>query len=140
MFRTEFRGKPASIGLTPEQYAKSGIGNHIGRDGFAFTKAWLMEHWQEIGDVVLGASDWDIYLAAFIRLVQYGIKTTKSNLGQQIFPAEIPTGYTGHLAHHSTWNTPDVNSVPSNRHNRLIFRNWALAALPDLKFTENNTL
>jgi hypothetical protein len=139
MFRTEFRGNIASLDLSPENFAKAGTGKHIGRDGFAFTKEWLVKNWDALGDVILGASDWDIYLAAFIRL-QHGIRTTNANLGDQIFPAEIPNGYTGHIAHHSQWNTPDVNKVPSNVWNRAIFRTWAADRLPELKFTAQNTL
>jgi glycosyltransferase involved in cell wall biosynthesis len=106
---------------------------HIGRDMFAFTKAWLTEHWDEIGDVLLGASIWDLYLCAFIRL-KYGIETTRRNLHQEFFPADMPRGFIGHQMHDSQWEKESPFS-PAEKHNRTIFRDWSAKHLPNLKFT-----
>jgi hypothetical protein len=134
--RTEIRGKMPSLDLPPEQLAKLGAPRQVGRDGFAMTKAWLTDHWDEIPDCVLGASTWDILLAAMIRL-DYGIKTNNSNLGERIFPADIPGGYILHQAHHSAWHTPDRDTVPSNAHNAALFKKFAARRLPELKVGEH---
>jgi Glycosyltransferase family 9 (heptosyltransferase) len=139
MFRTEFRQRVASLDLPPEQYARAGTGKHIGRDGFAFTKRWLVENWDSIPDSCLGASMWDIHMAALIRL-GYGIKTTNQNIGHQIYPAEIPAGYTGHIFHSSAWNVKDAHLVPSNLHNGKLFKEFAAKSLPELKVTEEGNL
>jgi hypothetical protein len=138
-FRTEFNSKPPATEMSPEAFARHGRGQHIGRDAFAFHAGWLKSNWSHIPDAVLGASDWDLHLAAFIRRTNE-IVTTGSNLGEVMFPAEAPTGYVGHVAHASKWNTHDVNKVPSNVHNRKLFKDWASRQAPDLKFTAENTL
>jgi hypothetical protein len=138
ILRTEFMGRIPSLELSPEQFDR-GSKFHIGRDGFAFTKRWLVDNWGKIPDFIMGASDWDLVLTCLIRL-EYGIKTTGGNMGEQIFPADIPRGYLGHSWHHSTWNTRDVNNEPSNIHNRTLFCEMRDKHLPDLKLTEHNTL
>jgi len=138
IMRTELMGRIPSLELSPEQFDR-GSRFHIGRDGFAFTKQWLVENWDKIPDFILAASDFDLVLACLIRL-EYGIKTTGKNMGEQIFPAEIPRGYTGHVWHHSTWDTRDVDAVLSNIHNRKLFRVMRDKYLPDLKLKEQNTL
>lgn len=138
IFRTEFRSVP-SLKLSAYDFGNHSTEKHIGRDGFAFQKKWLVEHWDEIPDVILAASDWDIQMACIIRNF-YGITSVNANLSAQILPAEIPNGYTGHIAHHSAWNTANVDTVPSNVHNRALFREYASKHCPMLIFNANNTL
>lgn len=138
IFRTEFRGSIPSLDLSPENFGKRSTEKHIGRDGFAFTKRWLREHWDEIGDYILAASMWDVALTCLIRL-HYGIKTTNQNIWQQMLPAEIPAGYVGHIAHLSAWSV-NQNSSPANRHNGEIFLKWADENLPDLRVTLEGNL
>lgn len=139
IFRTEFRGVMASLDLDHEKFAKSGVGKHIGRDGFAFTKRWLAENWNRIPDAIISASMWDIHMAALIRL-EYGIVTTTANIGEQIYPAEIPNGFTGHLQHHSAWNVKNAHLVPSNLHNGKLFKEFAEKYLPNLRVTAEGNL
>jgi len=113
---------------------------HMGRDLFAATKKWLVGHWDEIPDFVIGCSDFDLMLACWVRL-QYGIITNKKNIIEHIFPAEIPRGYIAHQNHQSHWSKPDYQNVaPGQKHNRLRFKEWASKNLPQLKFTALNTL
>jgi len=113
---------------------------HFGRDLFAFKKSWLLEYWDEIGDFILGASDWDVAMTALIRLY-HGMKSTRESFIRHIFPAEFPRGYIYHITHESYWARPDyVNVSPANQHNRLIWRAFAEKHLPELKFTKENCI
>ena len=105
----------------------------MGRDMFAFTKAWLARRWGEIGDVILGASIFDLYLCAFIRY-HHEIITTRANLFEVLHPAEIPRGYIGHQVHISQW-TKESHKSPAEAHNRRIFHAFAQEHLPNLRFT-----
>lgn len=139
-FRSEFYSRPPALDVSPEKYSRLSRGSHIGRDAFAFPVRWLKDAMvSKIPDSVLAKSDWDLHMACIIRL-KYEIKTTGANLGEQLFPAEAPKGYVGHLAHHSTWNTEDVNHDAGNVHNRKLFYEYASKHLPELKFTQEKTL
>lgn len=138
-FRSEFVGKLPSPELMPEQFDK-GSRQHMGRDLFASKKSWLIEHWDEIPDFVIGCSDFDLMLACMVRL-EYGVVTTKKNIVEPILPAEIPRGYVAHQYHQSHWSRPDYQDVaPGQKHNRRLFAEWAKKNLPELKFTDQNTL
>lgn len=131
--RCEFRRIPANA--TPEEWAKASTG-HMGRDLFAFKKSWLVAHWNEIPDFLLGASIFDLALACLIRLDK-GIITTRRNIEHGIWPAEIPLGYVGHKTHQNVWSKPQNVKSPSELHNKRLFHEWASKNLPELKFTES---
>lgn len=138
-FRSEFGASLPSGDLTPEQFDK-GSRQHMGRDLFSAKKSWLVEHWDELPDFIIGCSDFDLMLACWVRL-QYGIITTKKNIAEPIYPAEIPRGYIAHQYHQSHWSRPDYQDVaPGQKHNRKCFVEWAAKHLPDLRFTAQNTL
>lgn len=123
--------------LTPEQYARL-RGRHMGRDLFAFTKYWLKEHWNQIGDYILGASDFDLAMATLIRHT-HGIETTRPNLEECIHPAELPRGYVCHEVHAAAWcQKGNEDEAPSQKHNRALFRKWARKHAPNMKFDELN--
>lgn len=138
IFRTEFK-RPPSLNVTPEQFTKASCRAHIGRDGFAFTKLWLKEFWNDIPDAVLGAPEFDLHMAMLIRLT-YGFKTTNLNLGETIFPAEPHFSYLGHIQHASTWNMPETIQSPSNAWNRKLLKEFAAKHLPDLKFNPDGAI
>lgn len=138
IFRTEFRNGVPSLEISPEHFGRHSQERHVGRDGFAFTKRWLLDNWDEIPDAILGASMWDVHLACLIRL-HYGIRTTNSNIWEQILPSETPRGYTGHIAHQSAWLT-NKNTAPSNILNGKLFLEWASKNLPDLKLLPTGEL
>ncbi|HUD74042.1 MAG TPA: glycosyltransferase [Terracidiphilus sp.] len=135
--RCEFRGAPMPpMRQPPNDFAQAGQ-SHMGRDMLAFTKRWLQAHWDELPDFILGASDWDLSLAAIIRN-HFGIKTTRQNLEDVLFPAEIPLGYVSHSFHQPRWNAPGyVNSAPSQIWNRTLFKKWSETHAPHLKFDVN---
>ena len=121
---------------SPEAFANLS-NRHMGRDLFAFTRKWLEAHWDEMPDFVLGCSEWDLCMAAMVRN-HFGIKTTRGNLEQPIFPAELPLGYVSHLWHFAAWMNPQyVDVSPGQRWNREAFFEWAKQHAPHLKFNEN---
>lgn len=123
----------------PHEFAREGH-PHIGRDLFAATKSWLMENWKEIPDMILGASDFDLCLAAMVR-IKKGIKTSRQNIGHIQPPAELPLGYVAHEWHQAYWQRAEnQNSAPSQIHNRKLFREWARIHLPELRFYANNVI
>ena len=127
-------GDMPSLNESPDVFAEKGA-RHMGRDLFAFTKSWLEQHWSDIGDFILGASDWDLALAELIRL-DHGIVSTRPSIEEIIHPAELRRGYVAHTLHESAWVRPDnVRSAPSQKHNRALHRAWAAKHLPGLRFS-----
>lgn len=138
-FRSEFSGEIPPLTLTPKHFDQ-GSQKHMGRDIFAATKRWMIEHWDEIPDFIIGCSDFDLCLAAMIRN-QHGLPTTNKNISELMFPAEIMRGYVAHQYHQSHWSRPGYqDSAPGQKHNRKLFREWAEKHCPTLVFNENNTL
>ena len=137
-FRADFR-TPPSLDLSPENYGKRSIARHIGRDAFAFTHEWLADRFNDMPDFILGAANWDLCLAAMVRL-EYGIRTNAANLGTQILPAEPPVGYVGHISHASEWHKPNLRESPSNLWNGKCFAEWAEINAPEMKFTKEMNL
>ncbi len=130
-------GSPSGIYRTSRAMREQ---HHMGRDLFAFTGRWLRLHWEGIPDFILGASDFDLALACLVR-ISFGISSNRQNLEDVIHPCEIPRGYVAHVKHPSYWARPDnENSAPSQIHNRRLFREWAVTALPTLHFLPNNAI
>lgn len=113
---------------------------HFGRDLFAFKKSWLVKHWDDIGEYILGASSWDVAMTAKIRLY-HGIKSDRQSFLRHIFPAECPRGYVFHLQHASRWAENGYqDSSAANQWNNKIWREWASRNLPDLQFNDKNCI
>lgn len=138
--RCEFRRRPVPP-LTQPPSAFASLGDpHIGRDLFAFTKGWLTQHWDEIPDFILGASDWDLAMACYIRL-EKGIITTRKSIETSIWPCELERGLVSHAQHVSRWSDPkNVNTAASQIWNRKLFRAWGDRHLPSLLFHEGNVI
>lgn len=138
--RCEFRYHlMPSMDSPPDVFARRSE-RHMGRDLFAFGKEWLEANWDGIPDFILGASDWDLCLAAMIRH-QKGFKTTKGNYLEIIPCCELPLGYVLHEWHPPRWSDPDnVNTAPSQLHNRRLFRDWCHKHKLNLEFSRESTL
>jgi hypothetical protein len=138
--RCEFHtGSTPGIGDSPDVWRQAGR-LHMGRDLFAFTKRWLTDHWAQIPDMVIGCSDWDLMMACMIRL-QWGIETSRANVEDSIWPAEMERGHIGHEYHPPKWADPKYEgSAPAQLHNRRNFVEWAKAHLPSLYFHPNSTI
>lgn len=113
---------------------------YYGRDLFAATKKWLEERWDLIPDFILGASDFDLCLAALSRS-HFGFATTAKNMEAVIHPAELPMGYISHVNHPAFWHTPVYcDTAPSQKHNRRLFMEWASLHCKTLQFNADNTM
>lgn len=133
-FRCEWHG-PMRIEDSPEFWRRHSR-PHIGRDLFAFTKRWLASHWGELPDFLLGASEWDLCLAAMIRL-SHSIASTPKNIIQPLWPSEMNKGYVGHEAHAAFWSRKDnEHTAPSQIYNRTLFREWAKKHRTIFKFND----
>ncbi len=107
---------------------------HIGRDLFAATKKWWIEHWEEVPDAFIGSEAFDLHFACLIRAF-YSIKfTVPSLLKEDIHPAELPSGLLRHKDHAATWRLRSMGKVKKNEHNRLLFFKWAQEHMPELNF------
>jgi len=110
---------------------------HMGRELMAFRAGWLRDNLHRLPDTILGASDFDLFYAAWLRK-ERGIITTGSNLTLDMLPVDIPAGLAMHEKHESSWNTRERIAAPSTQHNRRLFREWARRELPNLRFTSEN--
>jgi hypothetical protein len=137
--RCEFRpGQHPAVDAPIEEWVRKSIG-HIGHDLFAFRKDWLMDHWNEMPDYVLGASEWDLGVALMIRRY-HKLTTTVGNIAQNVFPTEPPIGIVGHEYHPPRWMDADnKDSAPSQKHNRNLLRVWMASYLPTLQFDKSFT-
>lgn len=137
--RCEYKCEMPKVSESPERTASLG-GTHMGRDLFAATKNWWLRYWEQLGDPILGASDWDLHLACVVRLY-HGIVSNRKNLEQVMPPAEIPRGYVLHRHHAPKWMEPNnLHSAPSQVHNRLQFKHWAEKHMSSLVFHEHNVV
>lgn len=134
--RMEFRKNPfpKQADLVPEEYARLGE-HHIGRDLFAATKRWMVNHWNySIPDIVLGEPLFDLHLAAMVRL-HFGYKSDRNSLlNDNIFPCELPVGYVSHIFHTPKW-TQEREMTKGRRLNSDLFRQFVAHNNLPLKFT-----
>ena len=125
--RSEFTGNIPSLELNPEAFGKRQSFMHPGRDLFAATKKWLVAHWDEFGDYILGCTEFDYFLAAWVRR-EYGIQTDNKNIADLMFPGDTLNGYVAHIYHEPHWRREDYNKVaPGQKHNRALFKTWGEA-------------
>lgn len=112
---------------------------HIGRDMMGFKVSWLRKWWDEIPDYILGASDFDLGMAAFIRH-KHGIPTSMANMGTDLTPADAPARLIAHEPHKGAWEHPDLTQLPSSRWNRKQFMSWAFKHQPTIRFNGQGIL
>lgn len=138
--RCEFKNQPLpALNSSPCVFAAT-KDDHMGRDLFAFSKGWLTKFWDEIPDFILGASDFDLCIASMIRHKK-GFLSTRQNYYEVIPCAELPKGYVIHEWHAPRWNDPDnINTAPSQLHNRRLFSQWAKDRMIKLAFNWENTI
>jgi len=86
-----------------------------GRDLFAFKKRWLLSHFDEIPDFILGSGGWDYWMAIWFKY-HLGEKIDMGTIGVQT-KSEMPVGHILHEKHEAKWNIQDKGSHPGNRHN-----------------------
>lgn len=134
--RCEFMN-PIPAGKSPKFFSEASR-QHMGRDLFACTKEWLLSKWDELPDFLLGASDFDLCLAAMVR-VYFKLPFSRKNCELNLPPADLPRGYVAHQFHPPKWNASDnTDTAPSQVYNRALFKRWASDHLPSLWFNPGN--
>lgn len=97
---------------------------HVGRDMFACTFGWIRNNIWRIPDFVLGASEWDITVAALARSL-CGRPTTLWNLWYHDPMCELAIGLLHHEIHSPQWQQKDnINAAPSQIYNRRLTEEW----------------
>lgn len=112
---------------------------HPGRDLFAFTVDWLHEHWDEIPDYVLGAPAFDLGLVAMIRKF-HGLPFSLKQCAVDVAPADMTPGFALHESHAPEWQVDNMDSVPSVKWNKKLFREWAKKYAPEIEFSPGGNL
>lgn len=79
-----------------------GVKTDLGRDLFAFRDEWLCANWERISDMLLGEVEWDMVLAAMVRLAN-GEPFTLSNRGKPMPKSELLVGWVLHERHQPGW-------------------------------------
>lgn len=118
---------------------ESNAKGHPGRDLFAFTVDWLLEHWEEIPDYVVGAPVFDLGLVALIRKF-HGLPFSLKSCKDDMAPADMTPGWALHLSHDPEWQVSNMDSVPSVAHNKRVLREWAAKYTPEIKFSPGGNL
>lgn len=96
----------------------------LGRDLFAFRKCWLIAHWGEIPDFLVGECEWDLVLALLIRK-ENGVHTAnKDDLAVFDPCSELPLGYLYHESHNRVWMAKENLTSPAKRHNIELANDW----------------
>lgn len=128
--RIDVRGKVAPWPGTDNQWQGK---RHCGRDLLAWRAGWLRKNFVAIPDFVLGASEWDITLAAIARR-QFGVPSILENLSMMFPECELSPGLLFHEQHQAIWNTPEIyNKAPSQVHNQTLCEEWLRANEPGMK-------
>ena len=112
---------------------------HPGRDLFAFTVDWLHEHWDEIPDYVIGAPVFDLGICALVRRF-HGLPFSLKSSAVDMPPADMPPGHARHEPHAPEWRMPNMDSLPSVRHNKRLVREWAAKYAPEILFSPGGNL
>lgn len=94
----------------------------FGRDLFAFTRGWLRQHIHNIPDYYIGTTDWDYFLAAYMRHI-LGIEVNNQDLHYRHPDVEIEPGYVYHEIHEAYWRSEEaLYHNPAQIHNILLTR------------------
>lgn len=97
---------------------------HLGRDFVAFRGDWLRKNINLIPDFIVGASEWDLVVAAMARK-HCGIEMICDNIGVVFPECEIPFKLITHEPHDAVWQRAEnVNTSPSQKHNRALAEEW----------------
>lgn len=92
----------------------------FGRDLFAFRAEWLRRNWTAIPDMILGEIEFDLVLAALIRIAA-GVETTKENFSVNDPACELERGYVIHESHERNWMKDEFSIAPARIHNNKIY-------------------
>lgn len=126
--RREFKHGIPSLTDSPHDWVEKSEW-HMGYDLAAFSVDWLNEWFADLPDIIIGAEQGDLYVAAMVFRTKGFL--WRPNVQERTPCLELPPGLVAHEHHLSLWAT-QPNS-PANQYNRRIFREWSAQWLPDLK-------
>ena len=122
-FRLNFeKGRMPGLTLPVEEIRKLGTPD-LGRDLYAFRKSWLIEHWFNLPDFLLGELEWDLVVAVMIRR-SAGIFTDRKNIQEPMPVCEIERGYVMHEKHEQAWVKAAMKLNPAKAHNKRLAIEW----------------
>lgn len=91
-----------------------------GRDLFAFRAGWLRLNWDAIPDFILGEQEFDLVLAAMVRMAS-GLKAAGENFAVQEPSCELDRGYVMHEIHTRNWMNEKYAKSPAKIHNNRLY-------------------
>jgi hypothetical protein len=123
---------PDKLRQRGERDANGDLRTDLGRDLFAWKKSWLIEHWLEIPDFILGELEFDVVMAVIVRR-EAGIYTDKRNVAQVMNACELAKGYVLHQKHTRQWTSSEHKDSPAKLHNKRLAIQWyAQSGYPSL--------
>lgn len=119
-FRMNFKQKDMPALDTPTAKIRQWGESCHGRDLFAFRAEWLRLNWTAIPDMILGTQEWDLTLAALVRIAA-GIQTTRDNFSVQEPKCELDRGMIIHETHERIWMSEGYSKSPATLHNNKLY-------------------
>lgn len=119
-FRMNFKKKDMPALDTPTAKIRQWGEACHGRDLFAFRADWLRRNWTAIPDMIVGEIEFDLVLAALIRIAA-GVETTKENFSIQQPSCELDRGFVVHESHERNWMKEEFSTAPARLHNNRCY-------------------
>lgn len=119
----DLKHTPKTLLERGEKNADGTLRIDLGRDLFAWRKSWLIEHWLELPDFLLGELEFDVVMAVMVRR-EAGIFTDKRNVLQIMPSCELDRGYVLHCKHERQWTGADAKDSPAKIHNKRLAIEW----------------
>lgn len=128
----DLKEPPATLLQRGEKNIDGSLRLDLGRDLFAWRKSWLVEHWLEIPDFLLGELEFDIVMAVMVRR-EAGVFTDKRNVLQVMPQCELEKGLVLHQKHTRQWTSGEAKDAAAKLHNkRLAIQFYATGGFPSL--------
>jgi hypothetical protein len=119
----DLKEPPHTLWQRGEKNADGTLRLDLGRDLFAWRKSWLVEHWLEIPDFLLGELEFDVAMAVMIRK-EAGIFTDKRNVLQIMPSCELERGFVIHKLHERQWTSKEAKDSAAKIHNKRAAIQW----------------
>ena len=128
----DLKESPTTLLQRGEKNIDGSLRMDLGRDLFAWRKSWLIEHWLEIPDFLLGELEFDIVMAVMVRK-EAGVFTDKRNVLQVMPQCELDKGLVLHQKHQRQWTGAEAKDSPAKIWNkRLAIQFYAQNSFPSL--------
>lgn len=112
---------------------------HAGRDLCAWRAGWLREHFSEMPDFLLGAPEFDVWMALAARM-EIGINSAAHELLVDM-PCELPAGSVLHINHGvSAWDGANRKRLATNQYNLRLLREWCQRVGSRVRFLKDGSV